>query len=85
MDNDGDLDFVVGNHGLNCDLTASAEKPLEMYVHDFDENGSLDQMLCYFNGEKSYPFASQDELISQIASKRKTYLKYDLCNEALIT
>lgn len=77
LDNDGDLDFVVGNHGLNCDLTASVEKPLEMYIHDFDDNGSLDQMLCYFNGEKSYPFASQDELISQIASKRKTYLKYD--------
>lgn len=84
LDNDGDLDFVVGNHGLNCDLTASAEKPLEMYVHDFDENGSLDQMLCYFNGEKSYPFASQDELISQIASKRKTYLKYDKYAESQI-
>jgi hypothetical protein len=77
LDNDGDMDLVIGNHGLNCDLTASREKPLEMYVHDFDNNGSLDQMLCYFNGEKSYPFASQDELISQIASKRKTYLKYD--------
>jgi hypothetical protein len=77
LDNDGDLDFVVGNHGLNCDLTASVERPLEMYVHDFDANGSLEHILCYYNGGKSYPFASQDELISQVASKRKTYLKYD--------
>ena len=84
LDNDGDLDFVVGNHGLNCDLTASVEKPLEMYVHDFDENGSLDQMLCYFNGEKSYPFASQDELISQLPAKRKSYLKYDKYAESQI-
>lgn len=84
LDNDGDLDFVAGNHGLNCDLTASVKKPLEMYVYDFDENGSLDQMLCYFNGEKSYPFASQDELISQITSKRKTYLKYDKYAESQI-
>jgi hypothetical protein len=84
LDNDGDLDFVVGNHGLNCDLTASAEKPLEMYVYDFDENGSLDQMLCYFNGEKSYPFASQDELISQLPAKRKSYLKYDKYAESQI-
>ncbi len=84
LDNDGDLDFVVGNHGLNGDLTASAAKPLEMYVHDFDENGSLDQMLCYFNGEKSYPFASQDELISQLPAKRKSYLKYDKYAESQI-
>jgi hypothetical protein len=84
LDNDGDLDFVVGNHGLNCDLTASLEKPLEMYVHDFDENGSLDQILCYYNGEKSYPFASQDELISQLPSKRKSYLKYDKYAESQI-
>lgn len=84
LDNDGDLDFVVGNHGLNSDLTANVEKPLEMYVHDFDENGNLEQILCYFNGEKSYPFASQDELISQIASKRKDYLKYDKYAESQI-
>jgi hypothetical protein len=84
LDNDGDFDFVVGNHGLNCDLTASVAKPLTMYVHDFDENGSLDQMLCYYNGEKSYPFASQDELISQLPAKRKAYLKYDEYAESQI-
>jgi hypothetical protein len=77
LDNDGDLDFVVGNHGLNSDLTASTAKPLEMYLADFDDNESLDQILTYYNGEKTYPFASQDELISQLPRKRKAYLKYD--------
>jgi hypothetical protein len=77
LDNDGDVDFVAGNHGLNCDLTATDIKPLTMYVKDFDENGSLEQMICYYNGEKAYPFASQDELIAQLPSKRKQYLKYN--------
>ena len=84
LDNDGDLDFVVGNHGLNSDLTASVEKPLTMHVGDFDDNGSLDQILSYFNGEMSYPFASQDELISQLPHLRKKYTKYDKYAESQV-
>ena len=35
---DGYLDFVIGNHGWNSRLKASTEKPLSLYVNDYDGN-----------------------------------------------
>ena len=37
MDNDGDIDLVAGNLGLNSRLKASAKEPVRLYYNDFDE------------------------------------------------
>jgi len=76
MDKDGDVDFVVGNLGLNSRASASVEKPLTMYLGDFDSNGSSDHILVYYNGDKSYPFTSRDQLVKQIPSLKKKFLRY---------
>ncbi len=39
VDNDGDLDFVVGNFGLNTKYKATPEKPELLYYGDFENNG----------------------------------------------
>jgi len=85
IDHDGDIDFIVGNHGLNSRFRASLEKPTTMYVNDFDRNGSIEQIICTYNGEKSYPMALRHDLISQIPSLKKKFLKYDSYKEATIT
>ena len=85
IDNDGDMDFIAGNHGLNSRFRASAEKPASMYVSDFDENGSIEQIICIYNGDKSYPMALRHDLISQIPSLKKKFLKYDSYKDATIT
>lgn len=77
LDQDGDIDFVVGNHGLNSRFRASPDRPVCMYVNDFDKNGSQEQILCTFNGEKSYPMALRHDLISQLPGLKKKYLKYE--------
>jgi enediyne biosynthesis protein E4 len=76
FDGDGDIDFVVGNLGLNSRIKASKEKPLIMYLGDFDSNGGSDHILVYYNGDKSYPFASRDQLIKQLPSLKKKFLHY---------
>lgn len=77
LDNDGDLDFVVANHGLNSRFRASVEKPLSMYINDFDKNGTTEQIICAFNGDKSYPMVLRHDLTMQIPSLKKKYLKYE--------
>lgn len=77
VDQDGDLDFVVGNHGLNSRFKASKEKPVEMYVNDFDRNGTVEQIICTYAGEKSYPLVLRHDLMMQIPSLKKKYLKYE--------
>jgi enediyne biosynthesis protein E4 len=85
IDKDGDIDFIAGNHGLNSRFRASKEKPVTMYVSDFDRNGSIEQIICTYNGEISYPMVLRHDLISQIPSLKKKYLKYESYKNATIT
>jgi hypothetical protein len=85
LDNDGDVDFVIGNHGLNSRFKASVEKPVCMYVNDFDQNGTVEQIICAFNGDKSYPVALRHDLVKQIPSLKKKYLKYENFKDQTIT
>ncbi|HRG78055.1 MAG TPA: VCBS repeat-containing protein [Cyclobacteriaceae bacterium] len=77
LDKDGDIDFVVANHGFNSRFKASAERPVTMFVNDFDKNGSIEQIICSFNGGKSYPIVLRHDLLTQIPSLKKKYLKYE--------
>lgn len=77
LDNDGDVDFVVANHGLNSRFKASEQKPLSMYINDFDKNGTIEQIICTFNGDISYPMVLRHDLTAQIPSLKKKYLKYE--------
>jgi hypothetical protein len=57
-------------------LKASINEPVEMYLNDFDNNGTLDQVICYYQNGLSYPFASLDDLSGQITGLEKKYPKY---------
>lgn len=77
VDNDGDMDLLAGGHGLNSRFRASPEKPISCYVNDFDKNGSVEQIICQYNGDQSYPLVLRHDLISQINQLKKKYLKYE--------
>ena len=77
IDNDGDIDFIAGNHGLNSRFKASKEQPISCYINDFDKNGTAEQIICAYNGEKSYPLALQHDLVAQLPHLKKKYLKYE--------
>ncbi len=84
FDKDGDMDFVGGNLGLNSRLKASEQEPVELWVGDFDGNGSTEQILTYFNNGISYPFVSRDQLVKQIPQMRKKFLKYSSYSAATV-
>lgn len=76
FDSDGDLDILAGNFGWNSRLRTSVDQPVSLYVDDFDQNGSTDQLLChYYHGKKTL-FATKDELMAQLPALKKKYLKY---------
>jgi hypothetical protein len=77
LDGDGDLDLVAGNHGLNSRFRASTEKPLSCYIGDFDQNSSVEQIICQYNGAESYPLVLRHDLILQMPFLKKKYLKYE--------
>ncbi|HEV9038689.1 MAG TPA: FG-GAP-like repeat-containing protein [Puia sp.] len=85
VDGDGKIDFILGNCGLNNQFKVSPSQPMTLYVSDFDGNGSLDPILCYYIGGKSYPMASRDELLDQIVTLRKKFNSYKAYADATIT
>jgi hypothetical protein len=78
MDGDGDDDFVLGNWGLNTKFKASPERPLTMFVNDFDKNGKSEFIINWYPPLDStpYPFATKPELTAQLPALRKQILKY---------
>lgn len=76
MDADGDKDLVIGNLGLNAQFKASEKEPMSIYYKDFDENGSVDPIFCYYIGGVSYPAASRDDLMDQLPSLKNKFLEY---------
>ncbi|GAB2581331.1 VCBS repeat-containing protein [Spirosoma areae] len=82
FDQDGDVDLIVGNYGLNCHFKASPDLPLTMLTDDFDGNGTLDPIICYYIQGKNYPAYSRDELLDQLAPLRKKYTSYATYSDA---
>lgn len=66
IDNDGDMDYVTGNLGLNTPFNATVDHPFKVYFADFDKNGIVDPIFSVFEGEAEYPFSSFDQLKAQI-------------------
>lgn len=77
MDGDGDMDLIAGNWGLNSPLKVSKQEPAIMLYNDFDNNGSVDPLICSYIQGKSYPMASRDEMTDQIVSLRQRFPTYD--------
>ena len=84
FDNDGDTDYIVGNFGLNSQLKASQKEPVELYVKDFDGNGSLDPIMCSYIMGESYPVFSKDDLVGQLSGLKTRYTNYsDYSNQKI--
>jgi enediyne biosynthesis protein E4 len=77
LDKDGNMDFVVGNWGLNSRFKASVEKPMQLYVNDFDGNGTSEGIIAYYWPEgKSFVYPSKSDMTSQLPPLRKKFLYY---------
>ena len=74
LNNDGNIDIIAGNLGLNSKLKASEKEPVRLYHYDFDDNGTKEQILTYYLNHKEIPFANKDELQKQMPALKKKFL-----------
>ncbi|MEP6615368.1 MAG: VCBS repeat-containing protein [Ginsengibacter sp.] len=85
VDNDGDIDIIAGNLGMNSRLKATAQEPVRLYYNDFDGNGKKEQVLTYFLNGKEIPFANKAELEKQIPLLKKEFLYAEDFAKATLT
>lgn len=83
FDNDGDMDYIVGNVGQNSFFQASAEYPASVYAKDFDNNGSYDAFPALYlrtsqedAARREYPVHMRDDAVKQMISMRAKFQNY---------
>ncbi|WP_169513462.1 VCBS repeat-containing protein [Flexithrix dorotheae] len=89
FDEDGDMDYLLGNLGLNSQFDCNPEKPVTLFTKDFDENGTVDPILSCFqwnakNTQLNFPYHNRDELAIQIASLKKRFPNHENFSKATI-
>jgi hypothetical protein len=83
FDNDGDIDYIVGNLGLNSYFKASDNHPVSVLAKDFDNNGSYDAIVSMFlpvsqkdTAKLEFPVESRDEVMREMPGLRKRFTNY---------
>jgi hypothetical protein len=78
LDNDGDDDYLIGNLGLNYKYKASTEEPFEVHYDDFDDNGSKDIVLSYYNFGEQYPLRGRSCSSEQVPMLKEQFPTYNI-------
>ncbi len=81
FDNDGDIDYIAGNLGLNAFIRGNEQEPVRIYAKDFDNNGNTDAILTlYLKDEQGvkheYPAMNRDDIVSQLPGLKKQFNAY---------
>jgi hypothetical protein len=85
FDQDGDIDYIVGNLGVNSQYKASVEAPIKVFGSDFDGNGFMDPFITYTKDGKDVPVAVRDVMHNQLPSIiNKRFGTYDSYSKATI-
>tara|TARA_B100001146_G_scaffold225239_1_gene248464 strand:- start:929 stop:4279 length:3351 start_codon:yes stop_codon:yes gene_type:complete len=75
IDQDGDLDFIFGNQGENIHYQPSETNIIKMWVNDFDNNGTVEQIMTQQIDGRDMPIHQKKEIVSQLVKLKKQNLK----------
>jgi hypothetical protein len=91
FDNDGDMDYVASNVGLNSYYRANEKYPVNIYAGDFDKNGNYDAIPTLFlpasaadQAKKEFPAHGRDDLAKQMIETRTKFTNYNSFAKATI-
>jgi enediyne biosynthesis protein E4 len=76
INNDGKQDLILGNVGENFYLNPTAEKPVKLWMNDFDKNGEMDKVMTYSIDGKDMPVFLKHEMEEQMPGLKKQNLKH---------
>jgi len=85
FDKDGDMDYLLGNNGLNYKYNAREGETFDIYFNDFDQNGKGDIVLGYYNQGKQYPVRGRECSSQQIPSIKDKFKDYESFSVATLS
>ena len=76
LNQDGNMDLVGGNFGLNSRYHTTTDQPFTMFLNDFDGNGVQESIFAYYHRDSLFPVALRHDMVGQMPSLKKKYLHY---------
>ena len=83
INKDGFLDIIAGNLGTNSKHKASPNEPFKIFANDFDNSGTNDIVLGYYNEGTLYPVRGKQcssEQLPDLSNKIKSYNEFGQLN-----
>lgn len=81
FDEDGDIDYVLGNLGINSKYTTDVANPLRLYLADFNSDGSEDPVLAHYIQGVNRPAHPRDDMLHKMVSFKKKFPSYQSYSE----
>lgn len=75
VNGDGKTDLVIGNIGENFYLRPAADKPVKLWLNDFDGNGTAEQFITRTVNGKDMPVFLRRDITDQFPGLKKENLK----------
>ncbi|MGX1023899.1 VCBS repeat-containing protein [Psychroflexus sp. MBR-150] len=76
INNDDQKELIFGNYGQNFKLQPTSAQPAKLFVNDFDDNGTIEQIITRHIDDKDKPYQLKRELANQIPSIKKDNMSY---------
>ena len=77
LDNDGDMDLILGNLGDNYKYQANLEKPFKVFAKDFNNSGNTDIVLSYAQNDNYYPVRGKQCSSEQLPILKEKFEDYE--------
>lgn len=76
IDQDGDEDLVAGNLGWNSQHQVRQDRPLSLFVGDFDKNDVPDPIIAHYLEDRFAPLPFRDDLRNWMLPLKKRFQDY---------
>jgi enediyne biosynthesis protein E4 len=71
LNGDGIPDLILGNLGTNCYLYADKSSPINLWINDFDQNGSAEKIITKRKDGRDMPIHLRSDMASMVTSIKK--------------
>ena len=85
VDNDGDMDYIAGNIGLNTKYHASLDHPIQLFYGDFEGKGEFNIVEAEYEGEKLFPMRGKSCSTRAMPSLGSKFPTFNSFASALLT
>jgi enediyne biosynthesis protein E4 len=77
VNSDGKMDLLLGNIGRNSRYQPKPKEPIELWYADYDDNGSIDALVTYWQNGKRFLVRDRPKIFSQMPTLNRRFNRFE--------